>query len=164
VKSSVRDYKYKYYLAMKRLMMDAAGVFAESAIQRVHVDTGMSAASLEPFAKAAKTSIIGQVAPRRVRKGMTSISGFYYKNRFKSIPEGLKAGKTAYRFNFGTKDRPYMSFRFSIKVWQYMFWESRWQSLLNAQIDAEVFIENNYSKYLPAGLNKLFKFTGGVNY
>jgi hypothetical protein len=58
-----------------------------------------------------------------------------------------------------------MSFRFQIKVWQYWYWEANWQSLNEAAVDAEIFIDNNYEKYLPAGLDKVFKYgRPNVNY
>ena len=164
IKSTIRDYKREYYLAMIQLIRDAAGVFVQTAVRNVHVDTGMSAASLEPFANWVDSSILHQIHPKRVRKGMTTITGKYQKQRFKSVSEGLKAGQTAFKMNFGTYNRPYMSFRYTIKVWQWLYWETNWQSLNEAVIDAEIFIENNYLKYLPRGLNKAFTFTSGVSY
>lgn len=163
IKVAVDDYKKKHYLAMKRLMRDAAGVFVESAVDHVHVDTGMSAASLEPFANAAKTTILDKFIAKRVRKGLTSLPGRYYKNRIKGISEGIRAGKNAYKFNYGTYQNPKMSFTFQIKVWQYWYWEPNWQSLNEAVIDSEIFIEGNYSKYIPS-LKKKFKFFSGVSY
>jgi hypothetical protein len=164
IKSAFAEWKRKYYEAMKRLMRDAAGVFVKSAVTNVAVDTGMSAASLEPMAKVAKTSILPYVAPKRVRRGVTAISGRYYPKKIKGIPEGVKAGLNAFKFNYGSIDRPTMSFRFQIKVWQYWYWEPQWQSLNEAMIDAEIFIENNYEKYLPDASHFPFKFRSKVNY
>lgn len=163
IRQAILDYKKKHYLAMKHLMRDAAAVFVESAVQHVHIDTGMSAASLEPLAKAAKTTILDKFTAKRVRRGVTSMTGRYYKNRIKGISEGIKAGKTAYKFNYGSYQRPIMSFTFQIKVWQYWYWESDWQSLNEAMIDTEIWIEENYKDYVPH-LKKVFKFNSGVSY
>lgn len=165
VKAAITDYKRKYYLAMKRLMRDAAAVFVNAAINYVHVDTGMSAASLQPFARAAGTSILGRFVPRRVRRGAMTMTGLYKKSGIRSVASGLKAGQTAFKFNYGTYENPKMSFRFQIKVWQYWYWEPNWQSLNEASIEAEIFIDNNYKKYLPKGLNKVFRYgRPNVNY
>jgi hypothetical protein len=166
VRTAITDYKKKYYLAMKRLMKDAAAVFVKTAVAHVHVDTGMSAASLHPFGKKVGAPVLGSIIPKRAyRKGQTALSGRYYPKRWRSISEGEKAGKTAYEINVGSFERPYMSFRFQIKVWQYWYWEANWQSLNEASVDAEIFIDNNYEKYLPEGLDKVFKYgSPNVNY
>ena len=169
VKTAITNYKYKYYLAMRRLMKDAAAVFVKTAVAHVHVDTGMSAASLHPFGKKVGAPVLGMISPRRIRKGQMSMGyggrGKYYPKRWRSVSEGEKAGQTAYEINVGTQERPYMSFRFQIKVWQYWYWEANWQSLNEASVDAEIFIEKNYSKYLPEGLDKVFKYgSPNVNY
>jgi hypothetical protein len=165
VKTAITNYKVKYYNAMKRLMRDAAVVFVHSAVENVHVDTGMSAASLEPMAKKVRTSILPKISPKRSRFGGMTMTGRYVPKKIRSVFEGTQVGRTAYKFNYGSRNRPYMSFQFQIKVWQYWYWEPQWQSLLNASIDAEIFIDNNYEKYLPEGLNKVFKYgTPNVNY
>ena len=167
VKTAITNYKYKYYLAMRRLMKDAAAVFVKTAVAHVHVDTGMSAASLHPFGKKVGAPVLRSISPKRgPQKGAIAYTtGRFMKSRWKSIPEGVKAGETAYKINVGTKERPYMSFRFQIKVWQYWYWEANWQSLNEASVDAEIFIEKNYSKYLPEGLDKVFKYgRPNVNY
>jgi hypothetical protein len=165
VKSAITNYKEKYYQAMKRLMRDAAVVFVNSAVDHVHVDTGMSAASLEPMARRARTSILSKISPKRSRFGGMTMTGRYVPKKIRSVFEGIRAGQSAFKFNVGNVDRPYMSFRFQIKVWQYWYWEPEWQSLNEASIDAEIFIDNNYIKYLPEGLNKVFKYgSPNVNY
>jgi hypothetical protein len=120
----------------------------------------MSAASLEPFAKAVGQTVMGRFTPKRAfRKGAMAMSGRYMPNRFRSVSEGIKAGKTAFVISYGTYQRPYMTFKFSTKVWQYAYWEPMWMSLAEGTVDAEIFIEKNYKRYLPGGLEKMFNFT-----
>jgi len=163
IRRAITNYEEKYFFAMKKLMRDAAAVFVKTAVAHVHVDTGMSAASLEIMARKAGTSILGSFSPRRIRKGAMTMSsasgrGIYMPKRFRSVKEGIRAGQTASTFSSGTRARPIMSFRFQIKVWQYWYWEANWQSLNEAAIDAEIFIENNYERYLPEGLDEVFKY------
>ena len=107
VKTAITNYKYKYYLAMRRLMKDAAAVFVKTAVAHVHVDTGMSAASLHPFGKKVGAPVLRSISPKRgPQKGAIAYTtGRFMKSRWKSIPEGVKAGETAYKINVGTKER-----------------------------------------------------------
>ena len=150
----------KYHQAMIRLYKDAAEEFVWRTVQQISIDTGMSAASLEPLAQEVGTSIIGDISPfikHAQRPWGTAMSGLSQKGRIRSVDTGFKAGLKAYRFSFGSVKNPYFIFEFKINVWQYSFWENHWGSLtvgLNYFVD---FVESNFEDYVP------FDLTDAIN-
>jgi hypothetical protein len=162
LKSRMDKFLKKYHTAMIKLYEDAAAEFVWRTVQHIGVDTGMSAASLEPLAQSVGTSILDDISPfikHDQRNWGTAMSGLSQKGRIRSIDAGFRSGLSAYRFSFGSVKNPYFIFEFKINVWQYAFWEEkgRWNSLevgLNWFVD---FVESNYEAYVP------FDLTDAVN-
>jgi hypothetical protein len=150
IKKSIGKFNKTYHERMKRLMRGSVRAFVKTAASIVHVDTGMSGASLQPLAQEVGTGILGTLKGGKVRKGQTSMAGRYYRNRQRSIAEGIKAGMRAYKLSYGTVQRPRMFLRFETKVYQYALWEGRlWDSLTPA-VEAMVnYIYDNFDRYFP---------------
>ena len=157
LKSRTEKYLKKYHEAMIRLYKDAAAEFVWRTVQEIHVDTGMSAASLEPLAESVGTSILGDISPfikHGERNWGTTMSGLSQKGRIRSIDAGFRAGQSAFRFSFGSVKNPYFIFEFKINVYQYSFWEYKgnWRSLEKGLEYFVDFVESNYEEYVPFNL------------
>jgi hypothetical protein len=158
IKSRTEKYLKKYHDAMIRLYKDAAAEFVWRTVQHIGVDTGMSAASLEPLAQFVGTSILDDISPfikHSQRNWGTTMSGLSQKGRIRSVDAGFRAGRSAFRFSFGSVKNPFFIFEFKINVWQYAFWEKNWGSLdigLNYFVD---FVESNYEEYVPFDITDL---------
>jgi hypothetical protein len=152
IKSRTEKYLKKYHTAMIKLYEDAAAEFVWRTVQHIGVDTGMSAASLEPLAQSVKTSILDDISPfikHEQRNWGTAMSGLSQKGRIRSIDAGFRAGRSAFRFSFGSIKNPFFIFEFKINVWQYAFWEKNWNSLNEGLIWFVDFVESNYEEYVP---------------
>ncbi|HUU87827.1 MAG TPA: hypothetical protein VMX17_08750 [Candidatus Glassbacteria bacterium] len=155
LKQRVDKYLKKYHNAMIRLYKDAAAEFVWRTVQEIHIDTGMSAASLEPLAASLGTSIIDDISPfikHGQRNWGTAMTGLSQKGRIRSIDAGFRAGQSAFRFSFGSVKNPYFIFEFKINVYQYAFWEKNWQSLNKGLYYFVDFVESNYEAYVPFDL------------
>jgi hypothetical protein len=156
-KNQVDRYSKKHHEAIQELIREAIRVFVHTIVQSyIVIDTGMSAASLEPLAQEVDTTIIDIVAARRkraVRKGRTTLSGTWYRNSKRDMEAGVKAGYNAYTIKYGSVNQPLVNFEFRIKVFQYMLHEPSWQTLENGISSFRRFIESNYHRYLPDDLD-----------
>lgn len=155
IKKRVDTYTQKYHKAMIRLYKDAAAEFAWRTVQEIHVDTGMSAASLEPLANEVGTSILADVDPfikHSQRPWGTAMTGLSQKGRIRSVDAGFRSGLSAYRFSFGSVRNPHFIFEFKINVWQYAFWEDNWNSLNVGLYHFVDFVESNFEEYVPFDL------------
>ena len=120
-KKLVNDFSKDYYEAMIRLFQDAAAEFAWRTVQEVSVDTGMSAASLEPLAEAVGTTILPEFSgfiKHPFRPWGTAMTGLSQRGRIRSVDAGIRAGRSAYKFSYGSLRNPYFVFTFKINVCQ----------------------------------------------
>jgi len=158
-KKQIADYTKAHHKQIQELTREAVRVFVHTIVQNyIVIDTGMSAASLEPLAQEVGTTIIDVVVQRRkraYRKGRETLSGTWYRNSKRDIDAGVKAGYNAYTLTFGNVNQPLINFEFRIKVFQYWFHEPTWQTLEAGRQAFIRFIETNYTDYLPKDLNIL---------
>lgn len=129
------------YNRSKDIFLKACRGYVEGLAESIgpHVDTGMSFASIIPFARFVNAVNIEIPSHNLPRKGMTDVSGKYWKDRYKSVSEGLSAGlrRKAFQINFGSLARPIFSMWFSIQVFQYILHEYGYQTLAwNSRITA----------------------------
>jgi len=132
--------------------------------QQVHVDTGMSMASLYDVAIKSRmwTKLKGAIIARQKhsrRIGVTNIDGSYDKSRYREIKEGQAIAEAATSIKF---DLPVMEFSFDIQVFQWWYWEIKrgaWNSLEPASQAFIDFIDRNWQDYVP-GLEELLDLKG----
>ena len=146
---AIGKFNKTHHKNMKILMRGGVRAFVKAAVTYVHVDSGMSGASLQPLAQEVGTGILGTLGAPKSRKGQTSMAGRYYRQRQRSIAEGIKAGLRAYKLNYGTIKRPMMFLRFETNVYQYALWEPSWDTLQIGVTAMVNYIYENYDKYFP---------------
>lgn len=150
---AIGTFNKTYHERMKILMRGAVKAFVKTTVELVGVETGMSGATLQPLAKAVGTGVLGEIRARGPISELpwgTTMTGRSYRSKKKSINEGIKAGMSAYKLNYGTVKRPMMFLRFETNVYQYAFWESKlWFSLAAGTIAMVEYIEENFTKYFP---------------
>lgn len=103
------------------------------------IDTGMSAASMEPLATKVRAAslirgIISGARGGQPKKGYTTIDGVYVPDSYKSMIQGVREARSrggqTQSITFGTPMSPVLKFTFEIVVFQWSFWEKkRWHSL-----------------------------------
>lgn len=150
IKKAIGKFNKTYFENMQRLMRGGVRAFVQTAVLEIHVDSGMSAASLQPLAQAAGTGILKHLIGAVPRKGQTSMAGRYYRDRQRSIDAGIKAGMSAYQLNYGTIKRPKMFLRFNTNVYQYALWEGQlWDSIIPGVKAMTDYIFDNFDRYFP---------------
>jgi len=131
----------------KILFDEASRIFGEAALEfiretakHVAVDTGMSLASLRAAGDSLGVGDSGiSITPKRgprpgfVPPELPYVKGSTDMSRYKSIKEGIAAGKDAAKIIAGSPSKPVFRFEFTIKVFQYLYWEAIWQSTLYGQ-------------------------------
>lgn len=165
---AIGKFNKTYHDRMKRLMRGAVTAFVKATVQYVHVETGMSAATLQALAKEVGSGVLGEIRPRvqeAVKNWGTTMTGRSYRNKQKSIAEGIKAGMSAYKLNYGTVKRPMMFLRFETNVYQYALHEPEWVSLAAGLIAMTEYIDANFERYFPiedfrnlVDLNEIWSF------
>jgi len=131
----------KLFVEMHRrlgiLWQVAASAFVRTAITRVLVDTGMSAASFFPLSKALKRLDVADVIRAHIdgnRKATFRIGipefpdGKRLRGR-QNEAAGLVRGKQAYILELGTPTKPILEFQFVALVYQLEFHERRRRAL-----------------------------------
>ena len=124
---------------MVTLWKECVREFVKAAALQIHVDSGMSQASLLPLANTVNLTmyITGRKSlVKHTYKGWTDIDGVYHNDRTKSVSLGSLLGRSpAYPVNLGTSARPVLSFKFEIMIYQYALHElgqggqAAWDSL-----------------------------------
>lgn len=132
---------------VKTLWRDCVRAFLKEAARHIHIDTGMSAASLYDAAK--EVQIAGDILkkimdghPRAPHPHYMGIRGGVHKGVNKSIPLGMSLGSTkqAHELSFGTAQNPDLLFKFNIVVFQYKLHEAganggdAWDSLEKGKV------------------------------
>jgi len=120
-----------YHERLKRLWRDSVKAFVMATMENMHIDTGMSVASLQPLAANVRlqTIIMETLRGRGPRRGYVDINGTYHRDQFKSRAHGIRLGQSAYKLEFGTPQSPNLLFIFNIVVFQHQYHEPTWQSL-----------------------------------
>lgn len=124
--------------------------FVRAVITGIHIDTGMSRASLLPLAGAVR--IRNEVGPLteggRTRKGVTFIGGGYDPEAIKSTRLGIQLGRDAYSIEVGTASQAIMRFRFDIVVFQHLFHEPTWGTLEDGARAFVNSLDRNFKRFL----------------
>lgn len=130
VQRSVRqvgsDAMYKYvHESLIRLWRESVKAFILEASKHIHIDTGMSLASMQPLAANVRLSTFLQesLAGKGFRRGAYDINGQYRPDKNRSKAEGRLAGQKAYTLEFGTPKNTQLLFRFKIAVFQWKLHE-----------------------------------------
>lgn len=132
---------------MQELWRGAIRAFLEGVASRIHVDTGMSKASLRPLG--AEVGVDVSISPKRgPRKGLDTFTA-YYPERYKSIEEGERVGEKAFHIGWGTTSRPQLYFRFNITVFHYFLHEVNWKSLNTGEAVMRSYLDRNASRVIP---------------
>lgn len=152
---------YKYiHQGVTRLWKDSVKAFINEALNHVHVDTGMSAASFIPLGTKVrmKTILTQSLRGHGPKRGHSKLTGEFANNNadFKSRALGTELGKKAYHLSFGTPSIPKLSFDFKIVVFQYYLHETGkakgssdvWDSLEHGRVAFIDYFESNISNYI----------------
>lgn len=153
-KADYKDFTAVEARKFNELFKKAIIVFIETLAERVHVDTGMSMASILPLAAEVGYDII--ISPRREpRKGYTSFTS-YFPMMEKGPAEGANLGKDAFSITWGRPGRPEWRFRFEIKVYHWWLHEhgivppnEPWNALVLGRIAMINYMKDNVSNYVP---------------
>lgn len=125
-KPSSKDAVFKYvHQQLIKLWKDSVKSFIKEAQQHIHIDTGMSMASLQPLAANVRLSSFLQesLEGRGFRKGGYDMNGAYDPSKNRSKAAGRRAGEKAYLLSFGTHLNPELTFSFKIQVYQWYLHE-----------------------------------------
>lgn len=153
----------------------AVRVFVETLADEVskHQDTGMSYGSLFTLARLVKAKLPPPTINTKERKGMKTITGTYYPNRYRDLQAGIRLGEKSGRISYGNASNPRYSFIFEIKVYQYLinefglgFSKSAWESIGRATEAMNDFLRIKAPFFVPS-ISDLFRETargerGGV--
>lgn len=117
-----------------KIWKDCVRAFVLELTKHVHVDTGMSAASIEPLAARVglQSMIIQSLRGKGPKRGHRDINdpGFKYAAEniapFKSRALGKQLGQEprGYELTFGSPDSPIFTFTFNITVYQWYLHDS----------------------------------------
>lgn len=129
----------------------AVGEFLVSAGEEIHVDTGMSKASLQPVARKVGYENELTIDPKRNSvEGSYDIRGIFKPHVPRSIPTGQLAGASAYRLvREGSKTELKLTFRYKINVYQWLLWEYQWKALENGRHSLIDFVKSNKGYLMP---------------
>jgi hypothetical protein len=148
---------YKYiHDQLKRLWRDSVSQFILAASEQVHIDTGMSLASLQPLAAKVRLSsfLARSLEGRSAQRGVYNMAGDYDPSGFRSRAHGRLLGRRAYNLEFGTPKNPHLRFEFNIVVFQWrvnelgMIGREPWNALKHGEEAFKAFFNTKYSEYL----------------
>lgn len=124
------------YDVLSNAWASGAESFVRTAVREILVETGMSAASLFPLARAIKNGAtvktIENHINNNIKRQSRKTAPTFPSGRRSSGPQnraaGRKAGQKAFRLNFGSVNRPVFQFSYTIVVFQWALWEQRGRS------------------------------------
>jgi hypothetical protein len=138
---SAGDVTSKFIKDVTQLWKESVAIFVETILEHIVIDTGMSAATLQPLGiRVGMKNILAEtMRGRGPKRGHRGLIGQWADNnaKFKSAALGARLGQRAYDLKFGTPSNPVFEFEFHIVVFQYFLHESGmnysgsgdWQSL-----------------------------------
>jgi hypothetical protein len=106
--------------------MESIPIFIEAAAPKIHVDSGMSLASLIPLSRfvGIASRSLDRAYTGRARIGRFASTGFAYPHSVRDVNAGLRAGEHAYNIKLGNVKRAVFIFNFEIKVFQWILHEN----------------------------------------
>ena len=141
--------------SLARLWRACAREFFIELVKHIHVDTGMSYASVIPLARKAHlaSELMSNLSPRRSRPSHTSLEGTYIQGSPANVATGIAYGNEAvaqkrHDIDFGTPANIILRFRFEVVVYQYDKHDIQWQSVNKAEAVFKLYWRTNISKYL----------------
>lgn len=151
--SITREQVLKYiHEKLIELWKDSTRAFILETVKYVHVDTGMSMASLFPLAEKLKYA---EFVSAELLRANGSKPGYKYGGT-KSVTRGKEFGRQAYRLDFGTTISPVLKFDFQTVVYQYSINEigmgnnnqDAWNSLEKGKASFLEFFESQFENYM----------------
>jgi len=145
-----------------RLWKDSVAAFITAVIPVIHINTGMSRASLigltddvnwgqkpsDSPRKVLKSFVLSKLKPvaNPSTKWYVSMGGTPQIGIHKSQELGYQDGRRNYTLNFGSKDAPNLVFKFDISVYQWDKWENKWGTLEVGKDAFITYFEKNFVK------------------
>lgn len=161
---SLPHFKKKMHANMTKLWREAIKEFVETVALRsaglVHVDTGMSKASIIPLAKVVRIAglVRASIVPNRYKK---TPKYYHFESNtpsgLKTISHGIELGEKVTKVDFGSPRDPVMTLEFSINVLQYFLNEEgvgnnnsvAWRSFEQGHAAFEKHITENMGSIIP---------------
>lgn len=144
---------------MSRLWRDSTKAFVVAVSKRMlHMETGMSKASLIPLARQARaiTALTKNFGSHvKERKGAYDIHGVYHSDWVRNKAQGERIGEKAFEYKVPpTKKRMVFHFSYEIAVWQYLLHEKgfsskeAWESLDAGRAAFKDYYNANFDSYV----------------
>lgn len=147
--------------ALTYLWEDSTRAFVAAIVasESIHIDTGMSFATLLPLAKKVKLLdlVMAGIPVGKVGGKYNPGSNWPKAGEYKTAEHGKILGKKAYKLRFGTAKNPTFIFEFDIVVLQYYLHETglannstgAWHSLDIGKAAFLDFFHNHFDAYMP---------------
>jgi len=145
---------------IKQLFRAAVRAFIVETLNHVHVDSGMSAASLQPLAAKVqlRSAIVESLQGFGPTRGHQNAYGAFADNnaKWKSRALGQRLGQEAYELEFGTPRSPICKMVFEVPVLQFYLHEygyaasntAPWAALTHGAEAFKQYIKNHWSEYI----------------
>jgi hypothetical protein len=136
LKADVGTFTRDLHKNMTKLFNEAVREFVKAALPAIHIDTGMSRASVLPLARAVRmlTGARSAIRPQRgPQKGAFTPGGTWRKSLTRGPDLGEEYGKRSFTLTYGTKERPIFRLDFDIRVYQWSRREAMWAALVAGQ-------------------------------
>lgn len=160
----LKQVEKKYYDNGKKLFKGSIEAFIWGVFNNIHIETGMSAASLLPLAaqirlkNRLRAAIAGQSIGTKKQSIISYAEWADQSEKIKSISFGEQLGRKAYTISWGSPSRPVFEFSFLINVFQYHLHEFGyargnpipWGSIEAGILAFDTYIEKNWRKYINA--------------
>lgn len=162
-RADIGNYTASVHRDIKRIWQDAARAFVKELVtDAVHIDTGMSAASVLPLASVLR--IKGQMQAHISAMSGGPKRGYgdpWDRSKYRSIRHGMALGRNAYKLSFGTPQRTLFHFEFHITVFQHSFHEGTWDSIPKASDAFMETLEAEYSEFGKKAIRDIRVLLGG---
>lgn len=153
------------YDILRDLWIDAMQEFVKAitAPGVIHLDTGMSKASIIPLGRAVAANYrtinksIGAIVGggSMGKKGYVSLDGTYHPDVWRTRQLGEQLGQKAFSFDLGVPEAPYFKFNFHIVVFQHKFHEPEWDSLAEGKAAFLDFYHQEFPKRMKVFLSNV---------
>ena len=120
--------------------------FATVAQNKVHVDTGMTLASLHALIDAIGDFPVFRQVKRNPYRPFKTLRGEVRKDKKTGPEEGYKAGLKAFKIKKANMTTMTFSFRYKIQVYQWNEWEDEWRALSEAAKTFRRYLRENKRK------------------
>ena len=129
IKGMKRELKKQSAEMINQYLYNGVEEFATVAQNKVHVDTGMTLASLHALVDAIGDFPVFRQPERNPYHPLKTLRGEERKNKYTGPEEGYKAGLKAFKIKKANMTTMTFSFRYKIQVYQWNEWEHEWEAL-----------------------------------